>query len=145
LNAPYGAQDRVTVQALFTYDNASPVLTGTYFHTDLTTVGNPTQPSGLTLVKTVSKATALPGDTLTYTITFTNITSDVLSSVVVYDQTPAYTTFAGASYNPLPLNLSGVTVVNPSVGATGAVKWTFTGTLKPGASGTVYYWVTVNP
>jgi uncharacterized repeat protein (TIGR01451 family) len=145
VNAPYGAQDKVTVKALFTYDNASPSLSGTYFHTDLTTVGNPVQPSGLTLVKSVDKSTALPGEVITYTITFTNVTSDVLSSVVVYDSTPAYTTFGGASYDTLPQNLTGVTQVNPSAGGTGPIRWTFDGTLKPGASGTVYFWVTVNP
>jgi uncharacterized repeat protein (TIGR01451 family) len=130
-NAPLNAQDKLTLTASFSYTNAVPALLTPATVTDITTVGNPTT-AGLTLVKAVDKTTALPGDTINYTVTYTNNSSDILSNVIIYDTTPAYTVFVSAGNGPLPANLTGVTITNPAVGNTGPIRWTFTGTLAPG-------------
>ena len=100
--------------------------------------------AGLTLVKSVDKATALPGDTINYTVTYTNNSSDVLSNVIIFDTTPAFTVFVSAGNGPLPANLTGVTITNPAVGTAGPIRWTFSGTLAPGGTGTVTFRVTVD-
>ncbi len=142
-NAPFNAQDRLKVTANFSYTNASPALASSASRIDLTTVGNPTT-AGLTLMKTVDKATARPGEVIAYTITFTNNASEGLGNVVISDGTPAFTTFASASNGPLPAGLTGVTVAAPGAGATGAIRWTFTGTLPPGGTGTLTLRVTLD-
>lgn len=141
-NAPFNAQDLLTTTATFTYVNASPSLTAASSHTDLTTVGNPTT-AGLVLVKAVDKATALPGATLTYTITYRNDSSGTLSNVIIYDDTPAYTTFMSAGNGTLPTGITGVAITAPSVGATGGIRWTFTGTLPSAGTGTVTFQVKI--
>ncbi len=142
--APFNAQDQITVTATFTYTDASPALNGTATRTALTTVGHPTT-TGLTLVKSVDKATALPGETISYTVTYANNSSDTLNNIVIYDETPAFTTFVSAGNGTLPANLSGVVTTAPGVGSAGPIRWTFTGTLAPGHSGTVTFTVTVTP
>lgn len=140
-NAPLNAQDRRILTATMAYTNASPALTSAASRTDLTTVGTS---AGLSLGKSVDKATAKPGDTLTYTITYSNTTTAAVSSLSVSDSTPAFSTFFSVSNGALPTGLTGVSVTNPSVGATGAIKWTFTGSLPPGGSGTVTFKVIVD-
>ena len=142
LNAGYGARNLVTLTAVFDYTGASPALpTTTYTRTDLTTVGQ----QGLVLQKTVDKATALPGDIITYTITYSNPTSAPLSNLVIYDNTPAYTTFNAAACGALPATLTACNISAPASGATGAVQWAMSGTLDPASSGSVSYSVQVNP
>ncbi len=140
--APYNAQDQLSVTAAFTYTGASPALATNYTRTDLATVGNPTTAS-LTLVKAVDKATALPGEVLGYTVTYANNSSASLTNIVIFDETPAFTTFTSASNGALPASLTGVSITAPSVGGTGAIRWTFTGSLAPSKSGTVTFSVTV--
>jgi uncharacterized repeat protein (TIGR01451 family) len=140
--APMNAQDQLTVTAAFTYTGASPALATNLTRIDVTTVGNPTT-AGLTLLKAVDKATALPGETITYTITYANNSDAPLASVIIYDATPAFTTFISATNSTLPTNFTAIAISAPSVGASGAVKWTFTGTLAPGSTGAVEYKVNV--
>jgi uncharacterized repeat protein (TIGR01451 family) len=142
--APFNAQNQITVTAAFTYTGASPALTTNLSRTDLTTVGNPTT-AGLTLVKTVNKATAAPGETLTYTVTYSNTSSEPLNNIVIFDSTPAYTTFLSAPVPQLPPNLTGVNVTTPAVGASGSIRWTFSGTLSPSQSAAVTFNVSVAP
>src|SRR5215510_265629 len=85
---PLNSTDSVIITASFSYTNASPALNATYTVRDLTTVGAGTT-AGLKLTKTVDKATALPGANLTYTLTFTNDSTDVLSNLKINDATPA--------------------------------------------------------
>ena len=143
VNAPLNARDTITLTASHAYTNANPVLTTNAAHTDITTVGNPAT-AGLALAKSVDKATALPGETLTYTVAYTNNSSEALSNVIVFDSTPAFTTFLSAGNGPLPNDLTGVTIIKPAVGATGAIRWTFTGTLAPASNGTVTFQVKVD-
>ena len=133
--AAQNAQDLATVTATFSYTNATPVLQATVVHNDLTTVGNPTT-AGLTLVKAVDKAAALPGEILTYTLIYQNTGSGNLTNVVIADATPAYCTFVNATTGPLPPNLTGVTLTVPASNSVGAIRWQFIGVLTPAGSGT---------
>lgn len=141
-NAPIGAYELITVVASFQYTNATPALAGSHTVTDLITV---VDRQALTLVKSVDKEVALPGETITYTLTYRNDHDLSVSDVVIIDTTPGYTTFVSASYStPLPIGLTACTVAAPAVGGTGTVSWTFTGTLAPGQSGSVSYQVKVD-
>ena len=135
-NAPLGARDVITVAAQFTYSNASPALTSTLTHTDTTTVAAET---GLVLSKSVNRATAKSGDLITYTLTYRNASGVPLSNLMISDTTPAFTVFISQTNSALPANLTGVTAITPAVNNSGALKWTFTGTLAPSASGTVTF------
>lgn len=143
LGTPMNSSDAAVITASFSYTNASPALTASYTVKDLTTVGTPTN-SGLRLEKAVDKATALPGATLTYTLTYTNDSSGAISNLVINDSTPAYTTFVSAACTaPLPASLTACSITAPSAGQTGAIQWTFTGTLNPTQTGTVTFVVKI--
>ncbi|MBK8323042.1 MAG: DUF11 domain-containing protein [Betaproteobacteria bacterium] len=147
--APYGAVNVISVTATFSG-------TLTYTRTDTTTVAN-AGGAGLTLAKSVRNVTlggaagtantARPNDVLEYTVTYTNGGSGALSSIVITDATPAFTTFLSATCTaPLPASLTAcAATTQPSVGGSGALAWTLTGSLTPGASGTVVFTVRVNP
>jgi uncharacterized repeat protein (TIGR01451 family) len=140
LEASWGSRDVITIAAAFDYLGAVPGLSTHHYVTDITTVGNPTT-AGLTLVKSADKATAKPGEVITYTITYANTSSGHLQNIVLYDSTPAYTTFLSATNGPLATNLTGVILRTPALGSAGSLQWTFTGTLAPARSGTVSFQV----
>ncbi len=140
--APMNAQDQVTIHASFNYVGATPALTADGTHVDLTTVGNPTT-AGLSLLKEVDKATAAPGEVITYTITYINDSSLSLSNIVINDATPPFTTFFSATNSVIGAGLTPTSIDVPPVGQTGPVKWTFGGALNPSASGKVIYKVTI--
>ena len=137
-----GLQDSATVQAVFTYTNASPTLASTLSVIDTTTVGT----AGLVLTKAVDKTAALAGDTVTYTLTYINNSNVPLASIVINDATPAYTTFLSATcVTPLPAAITAcVALPIPAVAGVGAIKWMLTGTLSPSATGLVRYSVKVD-
>ncbi len=137
-NAPAGAQLQAVLRADFTY--AGGIRTEQFANTDLTIIA---ADSGLRLSKAVDKPAAQPGDILTYTVSYTNISGQPLSDVRVTDTTPAYTVFLSAHYGPLPAGLTGCTIAAPAEGQPGAIQWLFSGVLEPGASGIVTYRVTV--
>lgn len=140
---PLNSTDNTAITAAFTYTNASPALVASYTVRDLTTVGAATN-SGLRLDKSVDKATALPGATLTYTVTFTNDSTAALSNLKINDTTPAFTTFVSAACGaPLPNSLTACTITAPTAGQSGAIQWTFTGTLGPTQTGTVTFVVKI--
>lgn len=142
--APHNAKQLSVVSASFNYSNASPAMANDVrTRQDVTTVGTSTT-AGLQLTKSVDKASASPGEVLTYTITYTNAGSAPLEDLYIDDKTPAYTTFLTASSASLPDSLTGVSITNPSVGETGSIRWTFTGTLNSGASSTVEFTVQVD-
>lgn len=140
----FGLQDNVTIQAVFTYTGASPALSNTLSVIDTTTVG--VVSAGLVLTKSVDKATAQAGDTVTYTLTYQNNSSAAIASIIINDATPAYTTFLSATcLPPLPTAISACSASPvPTIGATGSIKWTLTGTLAPAALGQVQYKVKVD-
>ena len=141
--APFNAQDQLTVTAAFTWTGASPALSTNTTRIDLTTVGHPTT-AGLTLVKAVDKETALPGEVLSYTVTYANNSSAALTNIVIFDNTPAFTAFSSAGHGTLPNSITGISLNSPGVGTAGAIKWTLTGSLAPASSGTVTFSVTVS-
>ncbi len=139
-----GLQAITTIQAVFNYTNASPVLSSTLSVIDTTTVG--VVSAGLVLTKAVDKATALPNDTVTYTLTYQNNSNVTISSIVINDATPAYTTFLSTiCLPPLPTAITACTASPvPAIGGVGSIKWTLTGTLAPAATGQIQYKVIVD-
>ena len=142
VGAPVNARNAIVVTAAFTYDNAAPALSQSSTRNDVTTVGA-SATAGLDLVKTVDKATANPGETVTYTLTYTNNGAGPLSSIVIFDVVPAYSVHVSAGFGPLPNNLTGCTVLQPAADAKGNLRWTFAGTLASGGTGTVTFSVKV--
>lgn len=142
IGAPLNARNAIVVTAGFTYDNASPALSQNYTHNDITTVGA-SATSGLDLVKTVDKSTANPGDTVTYTLTYTNNGAGPLSNIVIFDVVPAYSLFVSATNGTLPNDLTGCAITQPAANTKGNLRWTFAGTLASGGTGTVTFAVKV--
>lgn len=141
--APAGAAEQAQLTARFDFIGAVPVLVSADTLADLTTVS---VQNGLVLVKAVDRASAQPGDTLTYTLTYTNPGAQTLSGITIADATPAWTVFVDASCLTLGGGLSACSVsAQPAPGGSGNVTWTLTGSLAPGASGSVRYRVRVQP
>ena len=143
--APYDATDSITVTAQYVLTNASPALTLSYTASDITTVGTPKN-AGLRLEKAVDKATATSGTVITYTITYINDSTGTISSLIINDSTPAYTTFQSAACGaPLPSGVTACTIsTQPSLGSTGTIQWTLTGSMNASQTGTVTFSVKVN-
>jgi fimbrial isopeptide formation D2 family protein/uncharacterized repeat protein (TIGR01451 family) len=141
-NAPFGARHATVVTAFLDYAN-SP-LDETLAREDVTTVG-PASTAGLTLLKAVDKTIASPGEVLTYTITYTNAGAEVLTDLFIDDRTPAYTRFVSAAFTTTPSGLVDGSITAPAPNATGTLRWTFTGALAPGSTGTVTFQVQVTP
>ena len=139
-----GAQDAATLQASFAYTNATPGLVASLSVIDSTTVG--VGSAGLVLTKTADKATALPGDTITYTVAYQNNGDTPIGTIVISDATPAFTTFVSAGCSlPLPAALTACSVsTQPAVGGQGGLQWTLTGSLNPASTGQVVFAVKVN-
>ncbi|MFI5370517.1 MAG: SdrD B-like domain-containing protein [Candidatus Eisenbacteria bacterium] len=136
-----GDAELVTLGASMSYVNAAPALVSVVSLDDRTTV---IDAGGLELVKSVNLASAKPGDLLTYTITYRNLGSQPLSAILIRDATPAYTVFVGAACGALGGGLGGCGITaQPAVGTTGNVTWSLSGSLLPGASGTVAFQVRV--
>ena len=150
--APYSAQDQLTIAAVFT--PTAPGSTATYTHSDLTTVGS-SGGAGLSLQKSVRNVTsggptgtsntAISGQVLEYTITYTNNATAPLSAITLNDTTPAYSIYASALCGTIqPSNITACTVsTQPAVGSSGPIAWTLTGSLLPAAAGTVLFRVVV--
>ena len=155
-NAPIHAQNQVVLSAAFSYTNAAPALAATLTRTDTTTVS---LSGGVLLSKLVSNVTrggaagtsnnASPGDTLQYQLVVSNPGSAAVGQLLVSDATPAFTRFVAAACPAsasLPTGLTACSVsAQPAPGAQGAVAWSFTGKLAPGATVSVSYQVTVSP
>jgi uncharacterized repeat protein (TIGR01451 family) len=106
----------------------------------------------VTITKTANVATAIPGGTITYTITVTNThPTTSVSSVTVIDPVPAYTSYVANSTRLNTITVAGDGAVSPLIAgilvdanvgrAPGTVA---TGTLAAGAVATVVFSVTVN-
>jgi uncharacterized repeat protein (TIGR01451 family) len=148
--APLNTRNTITVGSSLVYSGAAAPATSVASVTDITTLSNVT--ALLTKqVQNVSTAgsyltsnTAVPGNTLQYQLTIVNQGSAALSTVVINDSTPAYTTFTSAACpGTLPTSLTTCAVTAPTAGTAGALQWTFGGTLAPGTQTTVTYQVTI--
>jgi len=137
-----GSTSNTTISAVMDYINTSPVIQQNLSRGDLVTVSN--EEAGLVLTKSVDQVQALPGSILTYTVNYQNNGDEPISSLEIIDNTPTYTTFNTAACGVLPNNLTACAITTPAVGAAGGIKWTFTGTLQPGGSGTVTFTVKID-
>jgi uncharacterized repeat protein (TIGR01451 family) len=139
--AAYNAQYPLALNATFAFANSA--LTDALTRNDLTVVGDPGE-AGLLLTKSVDRTSALPGEVLIYTITYINHSNGPLTTIKIYDSTPAYTVFNTAACGTLATGLTGCTTTAvPAAGATGNIEWTLAGSLLPGATGTVTFQVTI--
>jgi parallel beta-helix repeat protein len=126
-NKALGSVDTSVITALQALVNSS--FTDTRSVMDVTTVSTGT----LRLVKNGSVTTAKPGDSIVYTLTYTNIGTDTLTTIILYDRLSEYLLF-----------VSGVPA--PDVGfpdSAGVLRWTIPGTLAGGNGGALSYTVTV--
>lgn len=139
--APAGASDAATLTAAFTYTGAVPALSGDESLVDRTTI---VASGGLVLVKSADRDSVRSGQTITYTLTYTNPGAGMLSNIVIRDATPAWTVFEAASCVASGAGITSCTVsAAPAVGAAGVVQWSLGGSLAPGASGSVSFRVRV--
>jgi len=98
------------------------------------------------LVKAVDKDSALPGNTILYTITYQNSGTTTLTELKVLDAIPAFTTYVEGACGVLGAGLSTCTLATQPKAGAGAgnnLEWRFTGGLQPGASGSVNFKVIV--
>ena len=95
--------------------------------------------------RAATAVSANPGDTLQYTLTATNNGAQSLTTLVINDATPAFTTFVSAACPAtLPAGITACSVsTEPAVGASGALQWTFTGSLAATGSLAVTYQVKI--
>ncbi|MGE5550133.1 MAG: hypothetical protein ACM3ZC_06330 [Bacteroidota bacterium] len=138
--APPGARAQIAVAADFALTGASPPLSLSMAAADLAVMVAPPT-AGLSLSKSADKQYARPGETITYTIAYANQSGSPLSTLVITDATPVYTTFLAAGHGPLPLDLTLCSITAPPPGESGTISWVFTGSLAPGATGFVTYQV----
>ena len=100
------------------------------------TTAAPAAASGAVLTKTADKTGALPGDTINYTLTFTNQSSTDYPTVEISDALPSGLTLVAGSVNPAPAQGealgTGINVGPVAAGGTAAV--TFSATVNSGAS-----------
>lgn len=135
--------DNVTLSISQTVVGIASALTASVTDTVNASLDPNLAPAGagtLKLVKTVDKAKADPGDTVTYTIDYTNAGTEDIDGIVIEDITPEGTHLAaaGASF------VTGAgSVTKPLVGEKGPISWTVTGSLKAGQSGQVTFSVVI--
>ena len=153
-SAQANAQNTITVSASFAYSGAAAPGIAQLADTDKTTVVGAGSVEFSKLVQNVTQGApygaagnAAPGNTLQYQLTIFNQGSAPLSNVIVNDATPAFTSFLSAAC-PSPASLpAGLTAcaatAQPAVGGQGALTWSFTGTLAPGARAAVTYKVQI--
>lgn len=137
-----GATSTTTVTATFDYSNSSTNIQQILNRTDIVTVS--TEDGGFVIVKAVDKAQALPGDTLMYSITYENLGDEPISQVEVIDEIPVFTTYQSSQCGTLPTGFTNCSITSPTVGTRGTIRWTFTGVLQPGQTGTVSYKVLID-
>jgi uncharacterized repeat protein (TIGR01451 family) len=121
-NAPEGAVIQNRGQL------SSPEISETILSNTVATTVTAAQ-IALTLNKQVDRATAQPGETLTYTLTYANNGSQTFDRLFIQDALPENTTFIDATQG-------GVLLV-------GSVRWTVE-PVPPGATGTLQFRVQVN-
>lgn len=107
--------------------------------------------ASLTIVKSANKASASPGDTITYTMTVNNTGTASATGTTAVDAVPAYTTYVANSTRLNSITVSGDGSASPLTGglvidnnASRTAGAAATGVLPVGGSATITYSVTVN-
>jgi hypothetical protein len=87
-----------------------------------------------------------PGQCAVYRIRFSHQGTGALSEVSIHDQTPPFTTYVGgsAAYETTPAGLTPGVINTPAHGSSGPLVWPYTGSMLPGAGGSVTYEVQVD-
>ena len=103
----------------------------------------------LTLVKSVDRATAFPGDAITYTTAYANAGVDTAYVVVIEDPVPANTTYVpgstgGAGTTPTWSHDDGASFDGSDAAPVTHVRWTLDNSLAAGDGGAVTFQVRVN-
>lgn len=127
-DARQSAQNVIILSVGFAYTNAAPALNNTLIATDVTAVG---QAGALALSKLVNNViqggaaslsvNAMPGDTMRYSLNASNNGAQYLTTLIVNDAVPAFTTFLSAACPiGLPTGLSACSVTTqPAPGGQG--------------------------
>jgi uncharacterized repeat protein (TIGR01451 family) len=102
----------------------------------------------ITLVKTVDRANALPGDSLTYTVTYTSTGSVDAHQVVLVDPIPSPTIYesGSATGSNAVIEFShdgGVSFDASEAAPVTHIRWRFPSPFSPGTTGTVSFRVSV--
>lgn len=98
----------------------------------------------LLLTKEVDKSTALPGESLQYTIHYENTGETSLSNLTIYDQTPAFTLFDTTECTTnIGTGLVTCIPIVPAQGETGSLNWGFSGELAASASGSLSFTIVI--
>jgi len=102
----------------------------------------------LQLTETVDLAVALPGDTLTYTVTYLNVGVGLATDVVVDQDVPTETTYVTNSASGAGMTIEyssdgGTVYTNDQINVTN-IKYTRTASLISGGSGSIVFKVIVN-
>ena len=141
-SAQEGAQARWDINAVFELNNTISEDLNNY---DLVSISE-RYAGALLLLKSVDKATALPGETLQYTIEYENTGSEPISNLIIYDHTPAFTVFDSSDCdNNLGKGLTACNAVLPALGSSGSLQWTFSDRLSSSSKGSLQFDVVISP
>lgn len=141
-SAQEGAQARWDIDATFQLNNTISETLNNY---DLVRISE-RYAGALLLVKAVDKTTALPGETLQYTIEYENTGSEPIFNLIIYDHTPAFTVFDNSDCNnDLGEGLTSCDAVLPTLGDAGALQWMFSDSLGSSAKGSLQFNVVISP
>jgi uncharacterized repeat protein (TIGR01451 family) len=136
---PVGGAATITVRATSSYDPATWDAAA-----DALTLSGPS----LTLLKASDRAAALPGDTITYTVTYTNTGDQEAQNVVLTDAVPAPAVYVAGSASGAGAAVSfshdgGLTYDASEAAPVTHVRWSLLAPLAAGASGTAGFSVVV--
>lgn len=129
-DAPNDARHTLILQAEFATDNGDFTQT----RQDITVVSSN---AGITLQKTADNSSALPGDVVTYTLTYSNNGESAIDNVTIHDAAPPYTELTGVAVcvEPLPDALTSCEALIEDQ----QIRWQFEGDLLPNTSGQVQF------
>jgi uncharacterized repeat protein (TIGR01451 family) len=139
ITAPGGLNEGdISATTITAVSSASPAVVSRAV--DTLTVATP----AMTLVKTVSSATAIPGDVLTYSVLYTSAGTTDAHNAIIVDTIPTATTYMAGSASgagtAITFSHDGGTSFDSSDAAPVThIRWTVAAALAPGDNGTVAF------